>query len=69
MEDPKPIYKSKTLVFNVLAIIVLIANGFGFADFELTDDVIAFVTMIVNFILRLYTDRPIAVPEISFEKK
>ena len=57
--DGKPVVKSRTIWFNVLAVVVLIANMFGFGEFELDAEVIAGVTAIVNFLLRFITKEPL----------
>lgn len=58
--ETKPFYQSKTLVFNVLAILVLIANRFGFVDFQLDSEYAAMVLAILNGILRLTTTKPVS---------
>ncbi|MFB1502005.1 hypothetical protein [Thiocapsa sp. N5-Cardenillas] len=58
-------YKSKTVWFNVLAGVVMIATMFGYTGEmspEVSDKVNAFmpmITIIVNLILRKFTDKPI----------
>ena len=47
--------KSKTVIFNVLFILVLIANSLGFSEFE-PDGTIA---VIGNLIIRLMTTKPL----------
>lgn len=59
--ETKPFYQSKTLIFNVLAIAVLIANQFGFTDFALDPEYAGMILAIVNGILRLTTSKPISV--------
>jgi hypothetical protein len=60
--DGKPIFQSKTLIFNVLAVAVLIANQFGFSEFELDPEAAGMVVAAVNFILRFVTKRPLLLP-------
>ena len=57
--ETKPFYQSKTLIFNVLAVIVLIATQFGFGEFQLDAEWTAGVIAIVNFALRLATTKPV----------
>lgn len=59
MSETKPFYQSKTLIFNVLAVLVLIATQFGFGDFKLDAEWTAGVVAIVNFVLRLVTTKPV----------
>ena len=55
----KPWYESKTIWFNILAGIVLVANQFGFADFALDAEISAGIVAIVNMLLRFVTKVPI----------
>jgi uncharacterized membrane protein len=60
--DAKSIFESKTFWFNVLALIVMIANYFGFGSFEIDPDTqAAFVGIvaILNLILRTITTKSI----------
>lgn len=59
--EPKPFYTSKTLVFNVLAVLVLIANQFGFTDFSLDPEYAGMILAIINGILRFTTTKPVTV--------
>ena len=62
-QTPKQFWKSKTLWFNALVLVVLIACGFGFADFEADPNLEAYAAMtitFVNLILRLTTRVPLA---------
>ena len=61
----KPALKSKTIWFNFLAVLVLISNQFGFADFQLDAETTAGIIAIVNFVLRFWTDKAISVPFLS----
>lgn len=53
--NAKSILKSKTFYFNVLAVIILVANSFGFSDFSLDPEVAAGIIAVVNLLLRLVT--------------
>lgn len=57
--DTKPFYQSKTLIFNVLAIAALIANQFGFTDFQLDPEYAGMILAIVNGVLRLTTTKAV----------
>ena len=53
-------YESKTLWFNVLALVVAVASGFGFAEFDPDPNIISIAAGLVafiNLILRLLTDK------------
>ena len=62
--ETKSILLSKTFWFNLLALVVLVANAFGFADFqhdpELGTYAIIIVT-VVNLALRFFTKQPVKV--------
>lgn len=65
--DPKPWYQSKTIIFNALGILVLIASQFGFSEFQLDQDTIDTVLKIFggvitvgNVGLRFVTKQPVA---------
>jgi hypothetical protein len=60
--DGKPIYQSKTLIFNVLAVAVMVANQFGFSEFELEPEIAAMVVAVINFVLRFVTKKPLLLP-------
>lgn len=60
MTDSKPFYQSKTLIFNVLAILVLIATQFGFDSFQLDAETTGFVLAVVNMVLRFTTSKPVS---------
>lgn len=58
----KPFYESKTLWFNVLALIVIVATAFGFADFEASGDIVelgSVIVAVVNIVLRFVTNKGI----------
>jgi hypothetical protein len=61
MDSKKP-WESKTIVFNVLALAVIVATGFGFSDFQASGDVVelgAVILAVVNIILRFITNKGI----------
>ena len=62
--DGKPFYKSKTFWFNLLALIVAIANAFGYAEFK-PDPHVADLAMgmiaVMNLVLRFMTKEPVYV--------
>jgi hypothetical protein len=66
--DVKKFYLSKTLWFNVLALLVMIANGFGYADFKgdahLTEYAFVIVTLL-NVGLRLATSKGITFGQVK----
>ncbi len=60
--DVKEFWKSKTFWFNALALLVLIAQGFGFADFANDPrlaDYAAMVITAINIVLRFVTAQPV----------
>jgi len=62
MNGTKPIYRSKTFWFNVLALIVTVAGAFGFSDFQLTPDyqqLAVGIIAIINLGLRFVTKQGI----------
>jgi hypothetical protein len=56
----KEFWKSKTLWFNVLAVLVFVASQFGFADFSPDPNVLAIVAAVVNLVLRFFTTKSVA---------
>ena len=60
----KPFWASKTVLFNVLAIMVLVANSYGFGDFQLpegSDRAVEFAIVIINLALRFMTKTSVTV--------
>lgn len=63
--EPKAWYASKTVWFNLLALLVSVALAFGFGEFKADPAVeqAAFVIVtVVNLVLRFMTTRPIGTP-------
>ena len=59
--NAKSWYSSKTLWFNGLALVVLVASSFGYTG-ELPADWVTFapvIVIVINLILRLFTNQPI----------
>jgi len=63
MPVTKPFYQSKTIWFNVLTIIVVLATGLGYTPnaqiAAQTSQVLLLASPVVNAILRFYTKQPI----------
>jgi len=62
--ESKKWYISKVVWFNVLAVIVLVAGAFGFADFQPsaeTEQWATLIILVVNLVLRFVTKQPIKV--------
>lgn len=57
----KPWYASKTVIFNLLAAFVLVANQLGFDKFRLDAQWEVAIVVIVNLVLRFVTKSPIRV--------
>jgi hypothetical protein len=58
----KDFWKSKTLWFNALALIVIVVEAFGYADFVPDENIAEYaaaVITIANVILRFVTREPI----------
>ncbi len=55
----KPWYASKTVIFNVLAVLVLVANQLGFDVFKLDAQWEVGILAIVNLVLRFVTKGPV----------
>lgn len=61
MDSKKP-WESKTIVFNVLSLAVIVATGFGFSDFQASGDIVelgAVILAVVNIVLRFTTNKGI----------
>ena len=55
-------YESKTIWFSVLTVLIAVASLFGFADFQPSEELLQFITLLVgviNFVLRLATKEPV----------
>jgi predicted negative regulator of RcsB-dependent stress response len=59
MNNGKPFWKSRTIWFNVVAIVVVIAGIFGYAEFEADPQLVTLAAVIGNLILRFMTGEPI----------
>ena len=62
--EAKEFYKSKVFWFNVLSVVVLVANAFGFVEFEVaseSSDLAMFIILGVNLALRFITKVPIKI--------
>lgn len=62
MKNTKNWYLSKTVIFNALSIVLLVAGAFGFGDFQPSEDsteIGAVLIALVNLVLRFYTRKPI----------
>lgn len=60
----KPFWKSKTLWFNLLFLVVYVAQQYGFAEFIPSDDVqnIAIgLVAVINIVLRIITKEPVKI--------
>jgi hypothetical protein len=58
--DVKEFWKSKTLWFQAIAIVVFVASSFGYADFMPDADLMAIVAAVVNIALRFRTDQALS---------
>ena len=64
MEQAKSILLSKTLWFNVIALIVLVAGSFGFTQAEIDPNLETYalvIVTVVNILLRLVTKQPVKI--------
>jgi len=66
--DTKPVLQSKTIIFNVLAVAVLVAGYFGYNSHVLDADtadlvakIMAAILPIGNIVLRAVTNKPLSV--------
>lgn len=62
--NTKSIWLSKTFWFNALALVILVANAFGFAEFmrdPAVDQYALIIITLVNIGLRMLTKRPVKV--------
>jgi hypothetical protein len=60
--NAKSVFLSKTFWFNLLALIVLVANAFGFAEFSrdpAVDQYALIIITLVNIALRVFTKQPV----------
>lgn len=55
----KPWYASKTVIFNLLAALVLVANQLGFGEFKLDARWEVAILAVVNLVLRFVTRVPV----------
>ena len=63
--DVKSILKSKVFWFNVLALVVMVAQPFGFGDFQQDPNLDSYALVIitvVNIVLRAFTKTAVRVP-------
>lgn len=64
MGEAKSILLSKTFWFNVLALLVIVANAFGFAEFSrdpAVDQYALIIITLANIALRMFTKQPVKV--------
>lgn len=60
--DSKNFLTSKTFWFNVLALVVVVSQAFGFADFQAdpkTAEYAAVIVTLINVALRFATTKPV----------
>jgi len=64
MSGAKPFWRSKTFWFNVLALLLTVANAFGFTGFQpdpQVQDIATVIIILVNLLLRFVTRQPVSV--------
>jgi uncharacterized membrane protein len=62
-DQGKPWYSSKTIIFNVLSLLVGLAVTFGFGEFEAAEwvgQVQIVITTVINLYLRTITTKPLS---------
>lgn len=61
--DIKSLVTSKVVWFNLIALLVLVAQGFGFGEFQVDpgmEQAAVFIIAVVNLVLRLwFTSQPV----------
>ena len=63
--EKKAVWKSKTFWFNLLALVVMITNEFGFGEFQADPNLESYalvIVTVVNIVLRLITKQPVKLP-------
>lgn len=63
--EKKSVFRSKTFWFNLLALAVLVANEFGFGEFQADPNLESYalvIVTVVNIVLRLVTKQPVKLP-------
>jgi len=64
MGDAKSILLSKTFWFNVLALLMIVGEAFGFAEFSrdpAVDQYALIIITLANIALRMFTKQPVKV--------
>ena len=64
MNESKPIYASKTLWVNLVALVVSVAAAFGVdlgLDTEAQASLVGGIMAVVNIALRMFADKPVSV--------
>ena len=56
----KPFYQSKTLWFNIIAVVVFVATSQGYADFVPDLELMALAAAVLNVVLRAFTKSPLS---------
>ena len=63
--EKKAVWKSKTFWFNLLALVVIVANSLGFGEFQADPNLESYalvIVTVVNIVLRLITKQPVKLP-------